>query len=94
MLSWRRLDGYGRLERAEEEWILSGGHRLGDDSNLSVNWSRRTVLRPYLETAADVLAADLAFWMPRAWQARANYRQDLRHDSGRRSFGMTLEKRF
>ena len=93
-LAWRRLDGYGRVTRAETEWTLTGGHRFGDDSSLSVNWSRRNVLRPYQETVSDVLAADFAFWLPSAWQARANYRKDLRHTAGHQSYGLVLEKRF
>jgi hypothetical protein len=93
-LSWRRLDGSGRVERGEAEWILSGGHRFGNDSNLSVNWSRRNVLRPYRETVSDVLAVDLGFWLPMTWQARGNYRQDLRYADAHRSYGLVLEKRF
>jgi hypothetical protein len=59
-----------------------------------VNWSRRDVLRPYEETVSDVLAVDVSFWLPRVWQARANYRQDMRYTSGHRSYGLVLEKRF
>lgn len=94
MLSWRRIDGEGRIERAEAEWILSAGHRFAEEASLSVNWSRRSVLHPYAVTIANVLAADLSFWLPSRWQARANYRQDLRDTSPLRSYGAVLEKRF
>jgi hypothetical protein len=52
------------------------------------------VLRPFALTVSDVLSMDFAFWLPGDWQARANYRDDLRDVSDYRSYGLILERRF
>ena len=93
-ISWRRLDGSGRLLRSEELWVLNGTYRVSDRSQLSLNWSRRNALQPTVVTLSDAFVADFTFWLPSDWQARASYREDLLLASSQRSYGLILERRF
>jgi hypothetical protein len=93
-VSWRRQDGEGRIPRSEEAWAVTGTQRLGDQSSLSINWSRRDILVPNVGRVSDVLSFDLTTWLPSRWQARASYRTDLSGPVDRRSYGVVLEKRF
>jgi hypothetical protein len=95
VLVWRALDGWGRISRGERLWTFTGSWSVAEHSQLALQWSRRDIVWPYRTTAGEVLSADATFGLPRTWQARALYRQSLEAvPIERRSYGLSLEKRF
>lgn len=93
--SWRRLDGSGRIERAERAVSLAGAWRLSRHSSLGINWSRRSSTVFGRLTREIVTGADLTFWLPRQLEAHALWRDS--DGTGRpytRSLGLSLQKNF
>jgi hypothetical protein len=94
-VSWRWLDGRGRIERAERAVSLAGTWRVTRGSSLGVNWSRRNSTVFGDLTRETVTGADLTFWLPGQLEARGMWRDA--DGTGRpytRSFGLSLQKNF
>lgn len=94
-LTYRTLEGTGRVERSERYGSITSTWRLTPAANLAVNWSRRKAATGYFLTDERVAGVELRFRLPRRFQVRGNWR----HLAGisrptTDTYGLVLEKRF
>ena len=89
----RRLDGEGRIERAERFWSLNGSWRTTQYSTLSLYASTRSTRLQSAEAEETIVGTDLAWLATEDLRIRGTWRQ-VRGSSEGSSYGVILTRSF
>jgi hypothetical protein len=94
-VSYRLLDGEGRLDRRERHLSATLTWRAVSNTTVSVNGARRVTELGPVESRDTVVGGDLTFWLPREFRVKLTGTVRTGLDLPTRgSYGVTLDKSF
>ena len=75
VVSYRRLDGTGRIMRADDFWAFNAAWRMAERTSLGFNGSSRRTRLQQSQARVRVASVDLTFWPAEQSKVRASWRR-------------------